>query len=64
MMGVEKSNIKPLIVKFGLALVVSFVGFIYSRFRNRRIKPPLPPPPSPRFSGIEVLPFICFVFLI
>ncbi|KAF3450669.1 hypothetical protein FNV43_RR06758 [Rhamnella rubrinervis] len=50
MMGGEKSNIKPLLVKFGVALALSFAGFIYSRFRNRTIKPSLPPPPSPRSS--------------
>ena len=49
----EKSDIKPLILKFGMALALSFAGFIYSRLRTRRIKPSLPPPPSPRSSGLN-----------
>ncbi|XP_062087588.1 protein CHUP1, chloroplastic isoform X2 [Humulus lupulus] len=44
----EKGDMKPLMLKFGLALALSFAGFIYSRLRTRRIKPALPPPPSPR----------------
>lgn len=63
-MGREKSNIKPLLVKFGVALALSFAGFIYSRFRNRRIKPSLPPPPSPRSSGLNFGHLFVFFFLI
>lgn len=35
----EEKGAKPFIVKLGLALALSFAGFIYSRFRARRIKP-------------------------
>ncbi|PON81086.1 actin binding protein family [Trema orientale] len=45
-----KSDMKPLILKFGMALALSFAGFLCSRLRTRRTKPSLPPPPSPRSS--------------
>ncbi|XP_047160771.1 protein CHUP1, chloroplastic-like [Vigna umbellata] len=38
MIGQEK-GVKPVLLKFGLALALSFAGFLYSRFRIRRIKP-------------------------
>jgi hypothetical protein len=47
MMEREKKDIKPLLLKFGVALALSFAGFLYSRFRTKRIKSS-PPPPSPR----------------
>jgi hypothetical protein len=51
----EKRDINPLLLKFGVALALSFAGFLYSRLRARRIKLS-PPPPSPRSSGL------CFSF--
>ncbi|XP_050384167.1 protein CHUP1, chloroplastic-like [Argentina anserina] len=45
-MAVKNRDIKPLLVKFGVALALSFAGFLYSRFRTRRIKPSQPPPRS------------------
>lgn len=55
MMVREKRDINPLLLKFGVALALSFAGFLYSRLRARRIKLS-PPPPSPRSSddGSEV----------
>ncbi|KAH7565348.1 hypothetical protein ACOSP7_020325 [Xanthoceras sorbifolium] len=53
----EKRDIKPILIKFGVALSLSFAGFLCSRLlRNYRTKPSLPPPPSPRSSdhGSEV----------
>ncbi|KAG2728910.1 hypothetical protein I3843_01G221400 [Carya illinoinensis] len=44
----EKRDIKPLLFQFGVALALSFAGFLYSRLRNKRIKPS--PPPAPRSS--------------
>ncbi|KAK9725355.1 hypothetical protein RND81_05G138200 [Saponaria officinalis] len=46
MMIKEKGNVRPLLVKFGVALAISFAGFLYARARNKRIGP-LEPPPSP-----------------
>ncbi|KHN32661.1 Protein CHUP1, chloroplastic [Glycine soja] len=39
MMIREEKGVKPVLLKFGLALALSFAGFIYSRLRTRRIKP-------------------------
>ncbi|KAB1218482.1 Protein CHUP1, chloroplastic [Morella rubra] len=51
-MGREKRDIKPLLLKFGMALALSFAGFLYSRLRTRRIKPSPPPAPgSPDHSS-------------
>ena len=50
MMEREKKDIKPLLLKFGVALALSFAGFLYSRFRTKRIKSS-PPPPLPRSLG-------------
>ncbi|KAL6140790.1 hypothetical protein ACLB2K_059083 [Fragaria x ananassa] len=49
-MAVKTRDIKPLLVKFGVALALSFAGFLYSRLRMRRIKPSQP---SPRSSDKE-----------
>ncbi|RDX81416.1 Protein CHUP1, chloroplastic, partial [Mucuna pruriens] len=38
MMIREERGVKPVLLKFGLALALSFAGFIYSRLRTRRIK--------------------------
>ncbi|KAM5579217.1 protein CHUP1, chloroplastic [Rosa sericea] len=45
-MAVKSRDIKPLLLKFGVALALSFAGFLYSRLRTRRIKPSQPPPRS------------------
>ena len=50
MMVKEQRDIKPLLLKFGVALAISFAGFLYSRLRTKRINPS-PPPPSPRSLG-------------
>ncbi|OMO70924.1 hypothetical protein CCACVL1_18569 [Corchorus capsularis] len=50
MMLKEKRDLRPLLVKFGVAIALSFAGFLYSRLKTRKIKPYLPPPPS---SGIS-----------
>lgn len=50
-MGREKRDIKPLLLKFGMALALSFAGFLYSRLRTRRIKPS--PPPAPGSPGLS-----------
>ncbi|GAB2293451.1 hypothetical protein Dimus_027651 [Dionaea muscipula] len=43
----ERKGIDPALLKFGVALALSFAGFLYSRMRAKRIKPPLAPlPPS------------------
>ncbi|KAK7271945.1 hypothetical protein RJT34_28232 [Clitoria ternatea] len=35
----EERGAKPILLKFGFALALSFAGFLFSRFRTRRIKP-------------------------
>ncbi|XWS12015.1 hypothetical protein CRYUN_Cryun37aG0054000 [Craigia yunnanensis] len=50
MMLKEKRDLRPLLVKFGVAVALSFAGFLYSRLRTRKTKPYLPPPPSLRVS--------------
>ena len=52
MMIKERRDVKPLLVKFGVALALSFAGFLYSRIRTKRIKPPDSPPPPPS-SGLH-----------
>ncbi|GAB4850359.1 hypothetical protein Ancab_029661 [Ancistrocladus abbreviatus] len=42
----ERQGVKPLLIKFGVALALSFAGFLYSRLRTKRIKPPPQSPPS------------------
>jgi len=42
----ERKDIRPLLVKFGVALALSFAGFLYSRITARRIKPSDSPPPA------------------
>ncbi|GAV75930.1 hypothetical protein CFOL_v3_19406 [Cephalotus follicularis] len=49
MMIKEKNDLNPFLVKFGVALALSFAGFFYSRFIIKRNKPSLPPP-LPRSS--------------
>ncbi|ESW22579.1 hypothetical protein PHAVU_005G164900 [Phaseolus vulgaris] len=39
MVIIQEKGVKPVLLKFGLALALSFAGFLYSRFRIRRIKP-------------------------
>ncbi|KAK0597512.1 hypothetical protein LWI29_026063 [Acer saccharum] len=50
----EKRGIKPILVKLGVALSLSFAGFIYARLRNHRAKPSLPPPPPSTRSSDHV----------
>lgn len=35
----EEKGMKPILLKCGLALALTFAGFLYSHFRTRRIKP-------------------------
>ncbi|KAI3416959.1 uncharacterized protein J3R85_014952 [Psidium guajava] len=49
----EKGGIKPILLKFGVVLALSFAGFLYSRIRTRRVKPKLPPSGSPSDYGGE-----------
>ncbi|XP_042516666.1 protein CHUP1, chloroplastic-like [Macadamia integrifolia] len=46
LMTKDKRDMRPLFLKLGVALALSFVGFLYSQLRTRRIPPSLPPPPS------------------
>lgn len=46
----EKRDIKLVLLNFGLALSLSFIGFLYSRFGNKGTRPSLPPPPKARSS--------------
>ncbi|KAK6284454.1 hypothetical protein POUND7_003406 [Theobroma cacao] len=50
MMLKAKRDLRPLLVKFGLAVALSFAGFLFSRLRTRKFRPYLPRPPSPRVS--------------
>ncbi|XP_027340228.1 protein CHUP1, chloroplastic-like isoform X2 [Abrus precatorius] len=42
MMIREEKGVKPILLKVGLALALSFAGFLYSRLRPRRIRPSKP----------------------
>ncbi|XP_043718662.1 protein CHUP1, chloroplastic-like [Telopea speciosissima] len=59
MMMKEKRDMRPLFLKFGVALALSFAGFLYSQLRTRRNRPsppPLmapPPPPPPSGDGFK-----------
>ncbi|XVF74484.1 hypothetical protein PTKIN_Ptkin13bG0114100 [Pterospermum kingtungense] len=46
MMLKEKRDLRHLLVKFGVAVALSFAGFLYSRIRTRKTEPYLPPPSS------------------
>ncbi|KAH9614253.1 hypothetical protein KSS87_013116 [Heliosperma pusillum] len=46
MMIKEKRDVRPLLVKFGVALALSFAGFLYVRIRTKRIQPSNSPPKS------------------
>lgn len=45
----EKKGVRPLLLQLGVALALSFAGFLYSRFKTKRIGPSQPPP-SPQSS--------------
>jgi hypothetical protein len=47
----EEKGMKPILVNFGLALALSFAGFLYSRLRITRIIP------TGRSSGIVSFQF-------
>lgn len=54
----KKDAIKPLILRLGVAFVLTFSGYLYSQFRNRRIRPN--PSQSP---GMNLFPlFLCLGF--
>ncbi|CAK9310663.1 unnamed protein product [Citrullus colocynthis] len=42
----KRDLMKPILFKFGVALAISFAGFLCSRSRQRNKRPPLPPPSS------------------
>ncbi|KAF6164262.1 hypothetical protein GIB67_010232 [Kingdonia uniflora] len=49
-----KRDLKPLILKLGVALALSFAGFFYSHLKTRRIRPTHSPPrPRSPFLGRE-----------
>lgn len=49
----DKKDIRPVLVKLGVALALSFAGFLYSRIKCRR---PIfsQPPCSPNSSGLHM----------
>ncbi|KAK9282514.1 hypothetical protein L1049_005434 [Liquidambar formosana] len=53
MMVREKKDINPFLLKLGVALALSFAGFLYSRLRTRRITPSHPPPPPPSPHSLD-----------
>lgn len=60
----EKRDLKPLWIEFGVAVALSFAGFLYSRHRTRQTRPYLPPRPSLRVSGLGFFFFLPCVFII
>ncbi|KAL9247377.1 hypothetical protein vseg_020816 [Gypsophila vaccaria] len=50
----EKRDVKPYLVKFGVTLAISFAGFLYVRFRKKRIKPSNSHPPNNNNSDKKV----------
>ncbi|CAK7356783.1 unnamed protein product [Dovyalis caffra] len=57
MMVKDKRDIRPALVKFGVALALSFAGFLLARLksnRNKSSQPPHAPPPSDDSSQIDV----------
>lgn len=50
----DKGDIRPFLIKIGVALTLSLASFFYCRLRNKRPKPSLPPPSSlPHNSGFN-----------
>ncbi|KAI3865934.1 hypothetical protein MKW92_032962 [Papaver armeniacum] len=47
----DKKDIRPLLVKLGVAFALSFAGFVYSQFKIRRLNQSITPPPSPSASS-------------
>ncbi|KAI3860080.1 hypothetical protein MKX03_033780 [Papaver bracteatum] len=47
----DKKDIRPLLVKLGVALALSFAGFVYSQFKIRRLNQSITPPPSSSASS-------------
>lgn len=52
----KKDGIKPLILRLGVAFVLTFSGYLYSQFRSRRIRPN--PSQSP---GMNLFPLFLFL---
>lgn len=48
----ESGRMKPILLKCGLALALTFAGFIYSHIRARRIKPPSATSPKEQPLGL------------
>ena len=42
----EKKDARHILLKLGMALALSFAGFLYSRFKRKRIGSARPPPSS------------------
>ncbi|KAK7294280.1 hypothetical protein RJT34_17167 [Clitoria ternatea] len=53
--GREERAMKPILLKCGLALAVTFAGFLFSQYRTKRIKPcPTSPKRHPSGNGSDV----------
>lgn len=67
MVGGKNRDIKPLLLKVGVAFALSFAGFLFSRLKTRKMKPSLPPPRSPCSSGLSshfiLISFICVFYV-
>lgn len=57
-MGKSKSGINPILVKCGLAVALTFAGFLYSHFRAKRIKPSITSPKGNLSSNFFIYIYI------
>lgn len=57
----EKEDLRPGIVKFGVAVALSLGGILYYYLRDKRVRP-LDSPTSPHSSGISYTFMCIFLF--
>ncbi|OVA14458.1 hypothetical protein BVC80_1361g10 [Macleaya cordata] len=50
----DKRDIRPLLIKLGVAFALSFAGFVYSQLRTKRLRQSSTPPSSPSCSSSGV----------
>lgn len=65
----EKRDIRPVLLKFGVAFALSLGGILYTLFKNKKIKPDKSQPPQPSqgiisFLKLLIIFFYCFMCVV
>lgn len=58
----EKRDIRPELLKFGVAFALSLGGILYTLFKNKKIKPDKSQPPQPSQGIISFLKLLIIFF--